>query len=157
KGLRHHRLNFSIRTFSSNPTATLLEHASLTQGFMGTSKSAFPRRLRPQNRDSTWANLGNALKCRCRVNQHKDLLKLAPTAKDVEEYQIPSFHPLVRVNHAGSIRWDLAVEIVQSAKVRPDRDAPFRMRGGTTLIISTHSTASGAVVNDMFPRFVITK
>jgi Winged helix-turn helix len=34
---------------------------------MGTSKSAFPRRLRPQNRDSTWANLGNALKCRCRV------------------------------------------------------------------------------------------
>ena len=49
-----------------NPTATLLEHVSLTQGFMGTSKSAFPRRLRPQNRDSTWANLGNALKCRCR-------------------------------------------------------------------------------------------
>jgi len=34
---------------------------------MGTSKSAFPRRLRPQNRESTWANLGNALKCRCRV------------------------------------------------------------------------------------------
>jgi len=55
------------RLFNLIPTATLLEHTSLTQGFMGTSKSAFPRRLRPQNRESTWANLGNALKCRCRV------------------------------------------------------------------------------------------
>ncbi len=45
-----------------NPTATLLEHTLLTQGFMGTSKAAFPRRLRPQNRDSTWANLVNVLK-----------------------------------------------------------------------------------------------
>ena len=45
-----------------NPTATLLEHVLLTQGFMGVSKAAFPRRLRPQNRDSTWANLANALK-----------------------------------------------------------------------------------------------
>jgi site-specific recombinase XerD len=40
-----------------NPTATLLEHALLTQGFMGTSKAAFPRRLRPQSPDSTWENL----------------------------------------------------------------------------------------------------
>jgi hypothetical protein len=32
------------------------------QGFMGTSKAAFPYRLRPQTRDSTWANLVNALK-----------------------------------------------------------------------------------------------
>ena len=39
------------------PTATLLEHTVLTQGFMGISKAAFPRRLLPQNRDSTWANL----------------------------------------------------------------------------------------------------
>jgi len=29
----------------SNPTATLLEHTLLTQGFTGTSKAAFPRRL----------------------------------------------------------------------------------------------------------------
>ena len=36
-----------------NPTATLLERTLLTQGFMGTSKTAFHRRLRPQNRDST--------------------------------------------------------------------------------------------------------
>ena len=44
------------------PTATLLEHTLPAQGFMGTSKAVFPRRLRPQNRDSTWANLLNALK-----------------------------------------------------------------------------------------------
>ena len=45
-----------------SPTATLLERTLPAQGFMGTSKAAFPRRLRPQNRDSTWANLVNALK-----------------------------------------------------------------------------------------------
>src|SRR5215813_5862126 len=44
------------------PTATLLEHTLLTQGFTSISKAAFPRRLRPQNHDSTWANLGSALK-----------------------------------------------------------------------------------------------
>src|SRR5215813_26066 len=49
-----------------NPTATLLEHALLAQGFMGVSKVAFPRCLQLQNRDSTGANLSNAIKCRCR-------------------------------------------------------------------------------------------
>ena len=44
------------------PTATLLEHVFLTQGFMGVSKASFPRRLQPQNRDSTWPNLANARK-----------------------------------------------------------------------------------------------
>src|SRR5262249_28604065 len=63
-----------------NPTATLLEHALLAQGFMGVSKVAFPRRLQPQNGDSTGANLSNAIKCRCRDNMaahcgalHKEL------------------------------------------------------------------------------------
>src|SRR5215469_3630541 len=51
---------------SSIPTATLLEHALLAQGFLGVSKVAFPRRLQLQNRDSTGANLSNAIKCRCR-------------------------------------------------------------------------------------------
>ena len=51
-----------------NPTATLLEHALLAQGFMGVSKVAFPRRLQLQNRDSTGANFSNAIKCRCRDN-----------------------------------------------------------------------------------------
>jgi hypothetical protein len=45
-----------------NPTATLLEHTLLTQRFTGTSNAAFPRCLRPQNRDSTWANLVDTLK-----------------------------------------------------------------------------------------------
>src|SRR5437879_907573 len=50
-----------------SPTATLLEHALLAQGFMGISKVAFPRRLQLPNRDSTGAKLSNAIKCRCRV------------------------------------------------------------------------------------------
>src|SRR5262249_24896171 len=85
------------------------------------------------------------------IDQNRSFLQLAPT----EEYQIPSIHPLVRVNRPGSIRWDLAVEIVQ--KVRPDQGAPFSMGVGKTLIIQTHSTASGAVDPKMFPRFVIAK
>jgi hypothetical protein len=51
-----------------NPTATLLEHALLAQGFTGVSKVACPHRLQLQNRDFTGANLSNAIKCRCRVN-----------------------------------------------------------------------------------------
>ncbi len=54
------------------PTATLLEHALLAQGFMGISKVAFPRRLQLPNRDSTGAKLSNAIKCRCRVIYHAD-------------------------------------------------------------------------------------
>src|SRR6266516_7733067 len=52
-----------------SPTATLLEHALLAQGFMGVSKVAFPRRLQLQNRDSTGANFSNAIKCRCRAKR----------------------------------------------------------------------------------------
>src|SRR5215469_9797178 len=58
---------------SSIPTATLLEHALLAQGFLGVSKVAFPRRLQLQNRDSTGANLSNAIKCRCRGRDPGDL------------------------------------------------------------------------------------
>src|SRR5215470_718953 len=54
-------------TAGITPTATLREHALLAQGFIGVSKVAFPRRLQLQNRDSTGANLSNAIKCRCRV------------------------------------------------------------------------------------------
>ena len=45
-----------------NPTATLLKHALLAQGFMGVQKASFPHCLRPQNRDFTCANLVEALK-----------------------------------------------------------------------------------------------
>ena len=54
-------------TLRLNPTATLLEHVLLAQGFMGVSKVACPRGLQLQNRNSTGANLSNAIKCRCRV------------------------------------------------------------------------------------------
>ena len=47
---------------NNNPTATLLEHALLAQGFMGVQKATFPRCLRLQNRDFTCANLVEALK-----------------------------------------------------------------------------------------------
>jgi hypothetical protein len=50
-----------------SPTATLLEHTLLAQGLMGVLKVAFPRRLQLRNRDSTGANLSNAIKRRCRV------------------------------------------------------------------------------------------
>ena len=46
----------------STPTATLLEHTLLAQGFMGVQKVTFHRCLRPQNRDFTCANLVEALK-----------------------------------------------------------------------------------------------
>src|SRR5215813_9714590 len=38
--------------FQLIPTATLLEHTLLTQGFMEVQKAAFPCCLQPQNRDS---------------------------------------------------------------------------------------------------------
>jgi len=53
------------------PTATLLEHVLLAQGFMGVSKVACPRGLQLQNRNSTGANLSNAIKCRCRVKRRR--------------------------------------------------------------------------------------
>jgi hypothetical protein len=48
--------------YADNPTATLLDHALLAQGFMGVPKVAFPRCLRPQNHAFTCANLVEALK-----------------------------------------------------------------------------------------------
>ena len=57
------------KSVSVNPTATLLEHALLAQGFLGVSKVAFPRRLQLQNHDSIGENLSNAIKCRCRVKR----------------------------------------------------------------------------------------
>lgn len=70
------------------------------------------------------------------------------------EYAIPSFHPLYRTNHDGSVRWDLVAEVVQTA---PISDDAFPMRGGTTLIISTHSISGGGHTEDMFMRYVISK
>ena len=81
---------------------------------------------------------------------HRQLLNLAPRA----EYRIPSFHPLYRMNGDGSVRWDLVVEVVQTT---PPTPSTFAMRGGSTVIISTHGTSSGGLVDDVFVRYVIPK
>ena len=49
-----------------NPTATLTEHALLSQRVTDAKNPPSPCRLRPKNRDSTCAHVVNALKCRCR-------------------------------------------------------------------------------------------
>lgn len=69
------------------------------------------------------------------------------------DYRIPSFHPLYRMGRAGNVRWDLVVEVVQTT---PAKDTTFPMRGGTTLIISTHSTGGGGE-SGVFVRYAIAK
>jgi len=53
---------------------------------------------------------------------------------------IPSFHPIFRVNQDGSLRTDMVVEATQSRQAPFDPDNPdlgtFPLRGGATLIIS---------------------
>jgi hypothetical protein len=46
---------------------------------MGVSKVSFPRRLQLQNRDSTRANLSNAIKCRCRGKDYEELPSTSET------------------------------------------------------------------------------
>ena len=85
------------------------------------------------------------------IDANRALLSLDETLP----YRIPSFHPLYRVDRSGSMRWDLVVEIVQT---RP-ADGPdgFPVRGGTTLIISSHSTGGGGRSDETFLRYVISK
>jgi hypothetical protein len=91
----------------------------------------------------------NALRRFIDEADHRALLDLDPRA----EYRIPSFHPLYRLNAVGSVRWDLVVEVVQTA---PPAAGAFPMRGGTTLIISTHSPGGGGT-DEVFVRYVISK
>jgi hypothetical protein len=70
------------------------------------------------------------------------------------EYRVPSFHPLYRMNRTGSVRWDLAVEVVQTVPATP---ATFQRRGGTTMIVSTHGTGGGGRKDDVFLRYAISK
>ena len=85
------------------------------------------------------------------IDGKRNLLGLHPGLP----YRLPSFHPLYRVDVTGSIRWDLIVEVVQTALAEPDG---YPMRGGTTMIISTHSTAGGGGNKDKaFLRYSIAK
>jgi hypothetical protein len=70
------------------------------------------------------------------------------------EYMIPSFHPLYRINRAGSIRWDLVVEVVQTADGTPNT---YPRRGGTTMIISTNGTGGNGQKQGVFLRYAIPK
>jgi hypothetical protein len=80
---------------------------------------------------------------------HRRMLHLAPQI----DYRVPSFHPLYRINSDGSVRWDLVVEVVQTI---PATDSTFQARGGSTVIISTHSTADGRGEN-VYVHYVIPK
>jgi hypothetical protein len=91
-----------------------------------------------------------ALKAFIDQDDHKKQLDLDPRV----EYSIPSFHPLYRMSRVGGVRWDLVVEVVQTAAPRA---ATFPIRGGSTLIISTHSTGGGGIKGDVFVRYVISK
>ena len=70
------------------------------------------------------------------------------------DYELPSFHPLYRVDRAGDLRWNLVVEIVQTG---PASNSPVPMRGGTTMIVSSHSTAGGGHKDVVFLRYAISK
>jgi hypothetical protein len=80
----------------------------------------------------------------------KRLLNLDPRV----EYQIPSLHPLYRIDSSGDLRWNLVVEIVQTGQA-PASSIP--MRGGTTMILAGHSTAGGGERDVVFLRYAISK
>ena len=86
------------------------------------------------------------------INQahNKKRLNLDPRT----EYRIPSFHRLYRMDRSGSVRWDLVVEVVQTVAASP---VTFPRRGGTTMIISTHSTGGSGQKEAVFLRYAISK
>jgi hypothetical protein len=58
------------------------------------------------------------------------------------------------MNRSGSVRWDLVVEVVQSA---PTKANEFPLRGGATLIVSSHGIGSGGDEDARFLRYAISK
>jgi hypothetical protein len=69
------------------------------------------------------------------------------------DYAIPSFHPMYRTDRNGSVRWDLVVEVVQKAS----KSSSYPVRGGTTLIVSTHGTRGSGNAGIKFLRYAIRK
>lgn len=80
----------------------------------------------------------------------RERLGLDPTL----ECSLPSFHPVCRTDSRGSVRLDYVVEVIQTARAQPNE---FPFRGGTTLLISTHSTGGGGRQDDRFIRYAICK
>ena len=83
------------------------------------------------------------------INDHRDLLGLMPGAP----IAIPSFHPMYRTDRAGSVRWDMVAEVIQKAT----DPRGFPVRGGTTMIISTHGTRGSGEAGAPFLRYAIKK
>jgi hypothetical protein len=69
-------------------------------------------------------------------------------------YTIPSFHTSYRMNRSGNVRWDMVVEVVQTAPAGP---GTYPRRGGTTMIISSASTGGGGNKDIVFLRYAISK
>jgi hypothetical protein len=83
------------------------------------------------------------------IEKNRARLGLAP---DIP-FAIPSFHPAYRTDRTGSVRWDLVVEVVQ----RAPRSETYPVRGGTTMIISTHGTRGSGDPGVQFLRYAISK
>ena len=66
------------------------------------------------------------------------------------QVEIPSFHPVFRINADGSLRTDMVVEIVQSRPANFDEHAPglgnFPFPGGATLIIRDRASPRCGVI-----------
>jgi len=85
------------------------------------------------------------------VDRHATRLNLDPRLP----YSIPSFHPVYRADRSGNIRWDLIAEVVQTRKA--GSSAPHPLRGGATLLISTHGTVAGHGDRRPYLRYAISK
>jgi hypothetical protein len=83
------------------------------------------------------------------IDANRQRLGLAPRV----DYAIPSFHPMYRTDRNGSVRWDLVVEVIQQAP----KPGIFPVRGGTTIIISTHGTRGSGNAGIKFLRYAIRK
>lgn len=115
-----------------------LEVADLPFG--GPLGLSYPQRGRTAQALTAFINSGD----------HCALLGLDPKL----EYRLPSFHPMYRFDCAGGARWDLVVEVVQTVE---GGTHGFPLRGGATLIVSTHSTSGGGRSEACFLRYAISK
>jgi len=84
------------------------------------------------------------------IDEHRARLNLHPRLA----YSIPSFHPVYRADRSGNIRWHLIAEVVQTQEAGA---APYPIRGGATLVISTHGTSGGDGDRGVFLRYAISK
>ena len=82
----------------------------------------------------------NARALRAYVAKPANKRKLGFAVNPRLRVEVPSFHPVFRVNPDGSLRTDMVVEMVQRTDVHfdPQQESlgTFPMRGGATVIIS---------------------